>query len=165
VVHANTTFDPEPWRGEILAFVRRMGAGDVAEDLVQETFVRALAHPPRSEPRAYVYRIALNLVRRHRRSERSASRALPAWIDRRRGSAAAPVDPALTAERREMAMRALEAIERLSGRQRAALLLRHRRHMDYDEIARVLSCSAATARQHVHLALKAVRHDLAEKER
>ncbi|MBI1852581.1 MAG: hypothetical protein HYR85_19735, partial [Planctomycetes bacterium] len=39
-------FDPEPWRGEIVAFVARMGAARDADDVVQETFLRALERPP-----------------------------------------------------------------------------------------------------------------------
>src|SRR5262245_8898462 len=68
-------FDPEPWRAELLSFLRRAGAGSEAEDLVQETFLRALKQPPGRSARAWLYRVALNLLRDQRRRERTAGRA------------------------------------------------------------------------------------------
>ena len=57
------SFDPEPWRAELLAFVRRMGAAQAAEDNVQEAFLRALESPPERQPRTWLYRVALNVLR------------------------------------------------------------------------------------------------------
>jgi RNA polymerase sigma-70 factor (ECF subfamily) len=154
-------FDPEPWRRELLTFVQRMGAAREAEDIVQDAFLRAIAAPPRSHPRAYLYQVALNALRDRRRGEERASNhielaARDASIERDGG-----LDPAEFAERRELAEIAWSAVEKLPEQQRAALLLRVQRHMDYDEVALALDCSVATARQHFHLAVKTVRNALA----
>ncbi|MFN0006964.1 MAG: RNA polymerase sigma factor [Planctomycetota bacterium] len=157
-------FDPEPWRSELRGFVLRMGAGQESEDVVQETFLRALRSPPEGRPRAWLYRVAMNVLRdRVRRGrhpgasdEEGASDALGALEDR------AP-DPRAAAIARETVRIAWRAAAGLPDRQRAALILRIQRHMDYDEIAVALECSIGAARQHFHLAVKAVRDALAEK--
>ena len=149
-------FDPEPWRREIATFVRRMGARD-ADDVVQEAFLRACGSPPPSHPRAWLYRVALNVLRDRRRAERGSEEP--------RVPLSREPDPLESARDRELAALAWSAIERLPERQRAALWLRVQRHMDYDEVAVALGCSVATARQHFHLAVKAVRDRLADRER
>jgi RNA polymerase sigma-70 factor, ECF subfamily len=149
-------FDPEPWRAELLAFLRRAGAGAEAEDLVQETFLRALRQPPGRSARAWLYRVALNLLRDQRRRESVATRALR---EAARPEATADA-PAFVAANRSDAEAAWRVVTRLPESQRLALYLRIRRHMDYDEIGTVLECSPATARQHFHLAVKAVRDEL-----
>jgi len=155
-------FDPEPWRAELRGFVLRMGGGQESEDVVQETFLRALRSPPASRPRAWLYRVAMNLLRdrvRRRRSsdDEETSGGLISLED------SAP-DPRAAAIASETVRVAWLAASRLPDRQRAALILRIQRHMDYDEIALALECSIGAARQHFHLAVKAVRDALAEKE-
>ncbi len=155
-------FDPEPWRTELLVFARRMGAAARAEDVVQETFLRALERPPRSQPRAYLFRVALSAIRDLERDDR---RSRVAHVRRRPASDEAPEPgPLDAAANREMAGVAWRVVERLPARPRAALLMRIQHHMDYDEIAAALECSVATARQHFHLGVKAVRDAIAERE-
>jgi RNA polymerase sigma-70 factor (ECF subfamily) len=151
-------FDPEPWRRELSTFVRRMGSARDAEDIVQEAFVRAVEAPPKTHPRAYLYRVVLNVLRDRRRRDESAENHLEHAA---RSSIDDEADPAEFAAQREMAELAWSAVERLPDQQRAALLLRVQRHMDYDEVALALDCSVATARQHFHLAVKTVRDELA----
>ncbi|MBI3847795.1 MAG: RNA polymerase sigma factor [Planctomycetes bacterium] len=152
-------FDLEPWRAEIVAFVARMGAARDADDVVQETFLRALERPPATHPRAWLYRIALNVVRLRRRTDRRHDAAASHVA---RPEADSLLGPAETSEQRDLADRALSVVEHLPDGPRAALLLRLQRHMDYDEIAVALECSVATARQHFYLGLRAVRDALAE---
>lgn len=155
------SFDPEPWRRELLAFVRRMGAAREAEDIVQDAFLRAIGAPPKSHPRAFLYQVALNALRDRRRGD---ERATGGQEFAARESTDDDHDPADFAAQRELASLAWSEVEKLPDQQRAALLLRVRRHMDYDDVALALSCSVATARQHFHLAVKAVRNALAEPE-
>ncbi len=62
----------QTWSQEITRGLRRRGAlPELAEDLTQDTFLRALvSEPPASHPRAWLWRIALNLFTDHRRRER-----------------------------------------------------------------------------------------------
>jgi RNA polymerase sigma factor (sigma-70 family) len=136
-----------------------MGAARDAEDVVHEAFVRALAAPPprvSSASRAYLYRAVLAVLadRARRRSVRGDEES---GLDALDGA----LEPHEIAERRELATLAARAVARLPAKQRAALLLRVVRHMDYDEIATALDGSVATARQHFYLAVKAVRDALA----
>lgn len=156
---AGRPFDPTPWRNELLGFVRRLGAGGDAEDVVQDALLRAISNPPRSHARAWLYRAALSAWsdRRRRALRQEAVRLAAGLAGVGPGPAAPPDDGAVA---RQLADAAWEAARTLPERQRLALELRFRRHMDYDEIAVALDCTAATARQHFHLAVKAVRDRL-----
>lgn len=160
-------FDPEPWRSELRGFVLRMGAGQESEDVVQETFLRALRSPPASRPRAWLYRVAMNVLRDRVRRGRHPRAVDEALDDDRKDPLRSLEDPApdprAAAIARETVRIAWRAAAGLPDRQRAALILRIQRHMDYDEIAVALECSIGAARQHFHLAVKAVRDALAEK--
>lgn len=153
---ARGAFDPSPWRAELVAFVRRMGSSRDAEDVVHEAFVRALAAPPASSPRAYLYRAVLGVL-----ADRARRGALRRTRDASDEACADAREPQAIAEQRELAAMAARAVARLPAKQRAALLLRVVRHMDYDEIATALDASVGTARAHFHLAVKAVRDALA----
>ena len=151
------SFDPEPWRGELLAFLRRMGAASDAEDIVQETFLRSVRRPPTGSARPWLYGIALNLLRDRRRADRRDDEHLPRIARRELGRVD---DPAIDVERRELADTAWQAVEQLSQSQRAVLVMRIERHLGYPEIAETLGCSEATARQHFYLGMRSVRDRL-----
>jgi RNA polymerase sigma-70 factor (ECF subfamily) len=113
---------------------RRTGDRDRAEDLAQETFARAVAAPPRN-PRPWLFAVALNLVREDgRRSVRQGRRLqlLKAELDD--APAAAPDD---LLERGDRAARVRAALDRLTERDREALLLKAE-GFNYDEIAQTL---------------------------
>jgi RNA polymerase sigma-70 factor (ECF subfamily) len=152
-------FDPEPFRAELLAFARRVGPASDAEDAVQEAFLRSVASPPSSAPRAWLYRVTLNCLRDLGRRERRFDRAAPDLV-----RAGRPADPAAEAEARDLADAAWRAVAGLPEGARVAVTLRVRHLMDYAEVAEVLGCSVPTARQHFHLGIKAVRDALAEKD-
>jgi RNA polymerase sigma-70 factor, ECF subfamily len=70
------------YEGQIYAFVLRMvGSRDVAEEIAQETFVRACAAALRfdglSSVKTWLFGIARNVVREHRRSRREEPGAVP----------------------------------------------------------------------------------------
>ncbi|MFI5907982.1 RNA polymerase sigma factor [Dactylosporangium sp. NPDC051541] len=117
----------------------RVGAG-LAEDIVAETFLIAYQRRDRlldGPVRAWLYGIASNLLRRHRRTETRALRTLartgqdplvPDIADR-------AVDRAdASAVSRELAA----ILARLPARQRDVLLLYALADLDYDTIARTL---------------------------
>lgn len=151
------TFDPEPWRGDLLSFLRRMGASHDAEDIVQETFLRTVTRPPQGSVKPWLFGIALNLLRDRVRRDGRSERARPTLVASQRE---APVDPAIAVERNDLAARAQALTEELPERQRAALLLRVRHGFEYGEVAAALHCTEATARQHFYLALKVLRDRL-----
>jgi RNA polymerase sigma-70 factor (ECF subfamily) len=153
-------FDPAPFGAELRAFVRRMGGGQEADDVVQETFLRAVRAAAPARPRAWLYGVALNVLRdRSRSSGRARIDADPERLHAIEERSDGPAESAIA---RETSSLVLRAVGRLPERQRAALLLRLQRHMDYGEIATALECSVGTARQHFHLAVKSVRDALAE---
>ena len=121
-----------------------------AEDLVQETLVRAFRGLPgfrgESALRTWLFRILVRLAAEPTRWRRGQA-ALPL------GELDLPDHVGALAEHdaiaRELSERLDEAMERLTLRQRTALHLRAVEGMDYAAIAQVLVCSPVAARMHV----------------
>src|SRR4051812_34990681 len=126
----------EPYRRALQAHCYRMlGSPHDAEDLTQETLLRAWRSLERFERRAalrtWLYRIATNAcLDELERRPRQAEPVLPFPDDDERAqleaeSAAGVVDPAARyALRESLELAFLTAIRRLPGRQRAVLILR-----------------------------------------
>jgi RNA polymerase sigma-70 factor, ECF subfamily len=138
------------FRGELLAHCYRMlGSADEAEDLVQETYLRAWrsyeGFEGRSSVRTWLYRIATNACLTA--IERRSRRALPSGLGAPAEDPQAPVvagtdvpwlqpfpdallageqqDPAaVTASRASIRLAFVAALQYLSARQRAVLVLR-----------------------------------------
>lgn len=70
-------------RMTLLRFLRARGAGDAAEDILQEVWIKASAGAagPIAEPLAYLYRIANNVMLDRRRAELRATRRDTAWSE------------------------------------------------------------------------------------
>ena len=155
------------YRRELLAHCYKMvGSIHEAEDLVQETYVRAWrgwdSFEGRSSVRTWLYRIATNLCLSALGSPRA--RAVPAGLtgsadlmpagagrDTARTpfptGALAPGDPALTVEARAGLRLALVAsLQLLPARQRAAFILREALGYRAAEIAALLDISTAAAK-------------------
>jgi RNA polymerase sigma-70 factor (ECF subfamily) len=138
----------------------------VAEDLSQETFLRAYRAyrglTPDANIRAWLFTIATNLTRNHWRAERRRYQAHAAFRDARpEGGAVAPDDESQFNEARAR----LEAVVRdLPLKQRLAFILRKIHEFDYDVIGGSLQCSAESARAHVFQALKKVRQGLRDRD-
>lgn len=120
-----------------------------AEDLVQETLVRAYrgiaGFRGDAAFRTWLYRILVRLAAEPQRWQRGANAErldhdVPDHLD------APPMQDAMA---RELQDRLDEAMERLTLRQRTALHLRAIDGMDYAAIADVLVCSPVAARMHV----------------
>jgi RNA polymerase sigma-70 factor (ECF subfamily) len=112
-------------REDLLRYVARYaGDADLAEDVVQETFVRLRERPPLHQLRlrGWLYTVATNLARdalaisrRRRQLECSAALDLPM-------PNAAP-DPATAAELEDLRSRVREAMDSLTHEERTALLM------------------------------------------
>jgi RNA polymerase sigma-70 factor (ECF subfamily) len=71
----------EEHREQLLRFLRAHGAGDAAEDLLQELWLKVAAavSGPIANPRNYLFRSATNLMIDRRRSEAQAQRREIEW--------------------------------------------------------------------------------------
>jgi RNA polymerase sigma-70 factor (ECF subfamily) len=140
----------EPYRRALEVHCYRMlGSANDAEDLVQETLLRAWRALERFEPRAqlqtWLYRIATNacldeLERRPRRPQPVAP-----FPDAASAPTAAPTyDPAARYAIREgMELALLRAIQELPGRQRATLIFRDVLGWTAPEVAELLESTVA----------------------
>lgn len=136
----------------LLAYFRRQRAlATAADDLLQDTFVRAARHPERirtaASPRAYLFGIArhvgLDALRRRRPEAEELGEIAVETV-----SEDARLGP----------MRA--AIAALPALQREPLLLRLHQELDYAEIAEVLGIPVGTVRSRLHHAVRQLRDSL-----
>jgi RNA polymerase sigma-70 factor, ECF subfamily len=121
---------------------RRLGDRDEAEEIAQETFVRALKQETIASERSWLFAVASNLVRDEAR--RGARERKRHDLIRVREEAEATVEPEPTSmERAEDQALARQAIEMLGERDREALLMREE-GLGYEEIAEALDLSLAS---------------------
>ncbi len=113
---------------------RRTGDRDRAEDLAQEVFVRALEAPP-TNPRPWLFAVALNLARDDGRRTSRQRRKLEQYSAEQERTAAPAADEEV--ERREKTDAVRAALARLSEKDREALLLKAE-GFAYGEIAAAL---------------------------
>lgn len=137
----------------LLAYFRRQPTlGRLADDLVQDTFVRAFRSLPRLResvsPRAYLFGIArhvgIDALRAHRPTEEISQEL--------------PDKEAESDDDRLPAMRA--AIANLPEPQREALQLKLQHELSYEEIAEVLGLPVGTVRSRLHYAVGHLRSTL-----
>jgi RNA polymerase sigma-70 factor (ECF subfamily) len=119
--------------------VRRLGDRDWAEEVAQETFLRALRQETIVSERSWIFAVATNLVRDDARKD--ARRRARLEILREQEKADAIVEPEpLPVERAESQAMARKALDALTERDREALLMREE-GLDYHEIAAALGVS------------------------
>ena len=114
---------------------RRLGDRDWAEEVAQETFVRALRQDTIVNERAWVFAVAHNLVRDGARRDARNRRHLELLAAESQDAHEPEEDQTL--ERAQEAAVARRALESLGDRDRQALLLKEE-GLDYTEIADVL---------------------------
>lgn len=158
---------PEAFRGDLLAHCYRMlGSVDEAEDLVQETMLRAWRAADRYDPqraslRTWLHRIATNVCLSA--LEGRARRPLPSGLGPAGDDPHAPLtarldvpwlqpfpdarlgDPAAAVEQRAgLRLALVAALQLLPARQRAVLVLREVLQLSAVEVARILDSSVAS---------------------
>lgn len=118
---------------------RRLGDRDWAEEVAQETFVRALRQEQIVNERAWVFAVAHNLVRDGARRDARNRRHLELLAaETREAEQADPeAEREQTLSRAQEAAMARRALDALGERDRQALLLKEE-GLDYGEIAGVL---------------------------
>ncbi|KAA3636902.1 MAG: sigma-70 family RNA polymerase sigma factor [Armatimonadetes bacterium] len=148
------------WADRILSyFYRRTWDGEAAADLTAETFAIAFTKRKRyvrsaAPGGAWLYGIASNELRRHRRRHRTEKRAL-----RRLGVEVPRLDDASLQriedldEVRSFRRQLVAALAELSTAERDAVRLRIVDELSFREVAHNLGCSEGAARVRVHRAL------------
>ena len=117
---------------------RRLGDRDWAEEVAQETFVRALRQEIITNERAWLFTVATNLVRDEARKDARRRRHLSLLAEQERESSFEPETTSL--ERAQEAALARKAVDALAERDRLSLLMREE-GLDYSEIAEALELS------------------------
>ncbi len=149
-------------RGYLWGMVRKE---DVADDLTQEVFRKALQAADRYEERgiakAYLMRIADHLVRdRWRRSGREVDFDEQTWQQLEPADNQSPPDLPLAQKESRQEMQA--ALDCLSPGQRRVLMLRFYSQMDFAAIAETMECPLNTVLSHCRRGLIALRKRLLE---
>lgn len=136
---------------------RMTGSAADADDLVQETFARALSHPPAGDVRPWLSTIAANLARDHLRRRRRLAYDGP-WLPQPLELLAddAPTPAARYGTMESVTFAFLVALEALTPQQRAVLLLRDVFDYSVEETARTLELSAGAVKTTHHRARKAM---------
>lgn len=151
----------EALSSDVYSGLRRIAGPNDAEDLTQETFIRAYRALTDYEPqrirdlrlRGWIWTIALNLGRNHARDR--ARRPTPVELDDRHGvDDPEPADSAAWDRR----------LAALPAAQRRAVVLRHVVGLNYDEIALATGRAEGTVKSDVHRGLEKLRN-LMEEER
>jgi RNA polymerase sigma-70 factor (ECF subfamily) len=146
-----------------LAF-RMTGSAADAEDIVQETFVKAYQQLGRFEARSHfatwLYRIGANCAIDHlrRRARREAAHA-PDVLDALAPPAAGPTSEELVFAR-QVGARVQQALDRLSEQERAAFLMRHFHGCSIEEICAALGLKTNAAKHSIFRAVKKMRAEL-----
>lgn len=136
---------------------------DAADDVAQETFIRAYYALSRYEQGRNFYfwlsRIAVNLALNHLSREKRLV-ALPE--DDTNLDPALSTDPTAEADASQLKVRIGEAIEKLPLHQRSVLLLRAQEGLSYQEIARNLDISIGTVMSRLSRARQALKELLGD---
>ena len=151
---------------------RHTGKRDGAVDLAQEVFLKVYLSLSSFDPRyrftTWLYRIASNCAIDHLRKKKPQTCSLygetpdgqPEDADRTLAGNEPTPDDMLRL--RELQHRLERAIRRLPREYRQLILLRHRQHCRYDEIARITQLPIGTVKNRIFRAREILRHELAD---
>jgi RNA polymerase sigma-70 factor (ECF subfamily) len=150
-----------------LAF-RMTGNEQDAEDVVQESFLRAYRQLGKFDERAsfgtWLYRIATNysldLVRSRKRRSANLAPQNPEMDDPILSLPSGDPNPERMTLSGEVRERVTEAMKDLSATERTAFILRHFEGMCIEEVSRVLDCQPGAAKHSVFRAVQKLRRAL-----
>ena len=151
-------------KGRLYSYLMRLlrdpGA---AEEVAQETFVRAYVHADKYRNIAkfstWLYTIATNLVRNRIRKARSAPKLFSLSFGRSEedGDEREPIDlpddadlPDRALEKSELHRLVAQGIERIPAKYREAFVLREVNHFTYEEIAAITGLKLGTVRSRIN---------------
>ena len=171
----NSAFNLLVWRWEkpLYNFIYKyVGDATLAEDLVQDTFVRVLKSIRRYAHQGsfstWLYRIAINLCKDHLKRKRVPLVSLHdyyttgsgerVYVQDRIQDEGARTDESLKAEEREELVRRLLA--GLPEEERMVILLKEYQELTFREIAEVLEIPEGTVKSRLYHGLKSMRESL-----
>jgi len=177
LVRALTSDDPEARRralgvlyerhhGRVFSIAYRvLGSSADAADLTQEVFLhltdRIRGFRGDSSLTSWVYRVTVNLaIDARRRKARRPARMLSAVAEEseseptanRPGTAGPPPDPSEAVLRAEREEQVRQALDELSPKLRAVVILRYFENLSYDDLADVLQTSIGTVKSRLNRA-------------
>jgi RNA polymerase sigma-70 factor (ECF subfamily) len=130
------------YHGPLVRYLtRRLGDRDWADEVAQETFLRALRQERLTSERSWLFAVATNLVRDEARKDERRRRHLELLAAEERDRVVEP-EPLDADRSREQAL-ARKAVDSLVERDRLALLMREE-GLNYEEIAEALGMSAGS---------------------
>jgi RNA polymerase sigma-70 factor (ECF subfamily) len=146
----------------------------LAQDLVQEVFLRLIRSAKKYEPRAkfttYMYTLAHNVcIDQLRRKKKRPNVSLSTPLD---GEDGLTIEDTMKDERsnpdKDFHQKSFEkalhaAVEELPPDQREVFLLREQQNLPFEEIARVTGCLPSTAKSRMRYALQSIREKLQNK--
>ena len=129
--------------------LRMLGQAALAEDLVQETFIRLVDHRHRLRPdtnvRAWLFTVCRNLVRSYVRSSLVSARGLQELAQTLSGATHYTPEEAVTNADNQRELH--QALSRLSHSDRELLLLTGQEDLDAGDIAKIIGVAEATYRK------------------
>jgi RNA polymerase sigma-70 factor (ECF subfamily) len=160
----------EQYSGQLLGYVLRQVHGDrpAAEDIVQETLLRAWTHPDALDPakgsvRAWLFAVARNLVIDAARARQARPREVASERLGEDWAAAVPDQGGDAFERSLDALQLAEVLEELSPEHRAVLVETYYRGASVAEAAKTLGVPPGTVKSRTYYALRALRSACAER--
>lgn len=147
-------------------------SGAEAEDVTQETFVRAYQaidrFDGRSEPFTWLYRIAVNLSLNTLRARKGTREAAPSDDPRieallMESHTGQGRDPATATQQKQLAAALCDGIDALSETLRTTLILVCIDGLAHEDAGKVLGCPEGTVAWRVHEARRKLREYLAER--
>jgi len=150
----------------VVSVARRVvGNAEDARDVAQMVFLRVWEQLARYDEtysfNTWLYRISTNLAIDFLRSSRSRERAHTATLHIvRRRQEASTAETARAAEDGTVSRLFEKVSRRLTGKQKAAFVLREMEDRDTSEIAAILGCGESTVRNHLFNARRILRKEL-----
>ena len=138
---------------------RMTGNYEDANDLAQETFIRAFANLRRFDKQkhffTWLYTISLNIIRNHlKKTERGRLHKTDYEKDEREISIKDENDPETDLMAKEEAGNLEMCIHRLPAEMKEAVILRFYQEISFDDIAEIMGISLSAAKMRVYRGLK-----------